>query len=84
MESECSFCSRKKGEGWSERVIREFESGGIPALSADHARDVVERLRSEPDRKIRLLLPGPGDLKICDVCVDLYADAVRRELALPT
>ena len=84
MDAECSFCSRRKGEGWSERALRAIESRSIPGLSADALRDVAERIRSQPQRAVRLLLPGPGDLKICDICVDLYADAAKRELALPT
>jgi hypothetical protein len=58
--SQCSFCQRAVGEGWSEGALREIE--GLSTTSARrHSR---------------------ASLKICDICIDLYADTARRELAL--
>ena len=84
MERRCSFCSRAKGEGHSKQVLEALESGEYENIDPDSAREIAERLRSMPDRKARLILPGPGDLAICDLCIDLYRDAAERELGIPT
>lgn len=78
----CSFCRRGVGVGSHEGILQHFETM-TPAQRALLKVDVdamISRLRKQPDRRVRLLVPGPGDLRICDLCVDLYAETVEREL----
>lgn len=82
MRSSYSFCKLTIGEGWSDGVLRHIDSE--PSLSTvrpDILRRVADGIRDRPDRKVKILMPGPGELLICDLCVQLYSEAVERELS---
>jgi hypothetical protein len=83
MASKCSFCKRKLGEGVHDGILRVYDAMSERSDLAEKVdfRKLADRLREQPDRKVQLILPGPGDIHICDVCIDLYADTVKRELA---
>lgn len=49
-------------------------------MRPDILKRVADGLRDRPDRKV-ILMPGPGELLICDLCVQLYSEAVARELS---
>lgn len=78
MGATCSFCAMEVGEGPGERsrpqAIEAMRRAGATEEAIARARAVP------PDRRVRLLLPGPGDIRICDICVDLYAATLDREL----
>jgi hypothetical protein len=80
VSKSCSFCSLGVGQTWSDR-LRDARitslSLNLPVAERDR---IIEKILKQ--HVIRLLMPGPGDLRICNVCVDLYAEAVRRELAV--
>ena len=82
-KSVCSFCRRKIGEGTHDRVLETFEAMGDRTAEGVGIKysEMAERVRKMPNRAVQLLLPGPGDIQICDICVELYADTARRELA---
>jgi len=79
----CSFCKRAVGEGTLDKLIALQDSMDVKVVGGKEIdfKELAERLRKHPNRRVKLLLPGPGDIRICDICVDLYSDAVRRELA---
>jgi hypothetical protein len=83
MDRRCSFCSRKKGDGLTDAAVHAIENHSL-AVSEEKRAEIVARLRSLSDRKVRLVLPGRGELAICDICIDLYNESAKRELALPT
>jgi hypothetical protein len=80
--TQCSFCRRQVGEGTSQQMLDALESGQFDELSVDDHRKIADKLRQSPDRKVRLLMPGPGKLFICDVCIEAYAESAKRELSL--
>ena len=78
--NECSFCHRRVGESDADHLTRYAQ-----AMPESRKAEVLEHIRTAfgetPGRPVRLLMPGPGDLAICDICVERYSDAVQRELA---
>ena len=78
--SHCSFCQRAVGEGRSEQALRAIEM--IEHKLSPEALARIRQGLQNSDRKVQLLLPGPGELRICDLCIDLYAETARRELAI--
>lgn len=76
----CSFCHRSIGETWSDRIQDSRITFVSHELSVADRERMIETIRGQ--HKVRLLLPGPRDLRICNVCVALYAEAVRRELSV--
>jgi hypothetical protein len=76
----CSFCRLGVGESWSDRLRDARITSVSLTLSVAERERIIDNIRDQ--HEIRLLMPGPGDLRICNVCTQLYADAVRRELSV--
>ena len=82
MSANCSFCNLAVGQGWSEGVLRRIDSEPkLNSVRPDLLKRVADGLPDRPDRKVKILMPGPGELLICDLCVQLYSETVARELS---
>ena len=84
MSDRCSFCSRRIGESSSESVLRGIEEAiasghEFSEALAKHAEKIRRERSKEP--RVQLLLPGPDDILMCDLCAELYAETARREKA---
>ncbi len=82
MSDRCSFCSTAVGESQVERIVRRLDSE--PSLTKARP-DILDRIaEGSPEhhhRRVKILLPGPAELFICDLCVELYWESAQRELS---
>ena len=79
MSARCSFCQHAVGESPHD-LQRRALSSIQDSIPPDDFQRMKANLESMPEKKVRLVLPGPGNLFICDRCIDLYAEAAHREL----